>query len=263
MVKYCNAACKKKHRSKHKKACERRASEIYDEQLFKEIEPEECPLCFLPMPIDAGQYAFMLCCGKEICNGCIVAMYMREGGKNLCAFCRTPPESSDEECLKMDKGNGDGFFQLAGHYYDGDFGLPRDHQKANELYLKAGELGCARGYYNLGHSYHEGTGVEADKKKAKYYMELAAIGGSIDAMHNLGCEEFDEGNFDRAYKHFIIAAKAGSKESLVTVRDGFTKGGITKDEYEDTLRAYHERRMEMKSDTRDKAAEEARLARQR
>jgi len=27
-VKYCNAACKKKHRSKHKKVCERRAAEI-------------------------------------------------------------------------------------------------------------------------------------------------------------------------------------------------------------------------------------------
>ena len=27
-VKYCNAACKKKHRSKHKKVCERRAAEL-------------------------------------------------------------------------------------------------------------------------------------------------------------------------------------------------------------------------------------------
>ena len=28
MVKYCNAACKKKHRSKHKKKCERRMAEL-------------------------------------------------------------------------------------------------------------------------------------------------------------------------------------------------------------------------------------------
>ena len=35
MVKYCNAACKKKHRTKHKKKCERRAAEIQAElQLF-------------------------------------------------------------------------------------------------------------------------------------------------------------------------------------------------------------------------------------
>jgi len=31
-VKYCNAACKKKHRKKHKKACERRVAELHEEQ---------------------------------------------------------------------------------------------------------------------------------------------------------------------------------------------------------------------------------------
>ena len=40
-VKYCNAACKKKHRKKHKKACERRVAELYDEKLFKQPPPEE------------------------------------------------------------------------------------------------------------------------------------------------------------------------------------------------------------------------------
>ena len=38
LVKYCNAACKKKHRKKHKKACERRVAEMHDEKLFKEVE---------------------------------------------------------------------------------------------------------------------------------------------------------------------------------------------------------------------------------
>jgi len=51
MVKYCNAACKKKHRSKHKKKCKRRVAELHDEQLFKDHPPnEECPLCFLSRP---------------------------------------------------------------------------------------------------------------------------------------------------------------------------------------------------------------------
>ena len=31
LVVYCNAACKKKHRSKHKKKCERRVAELYDQ----------------------------------------------------------------------------------------------------------------------------------------------------------------------------------------------------------------------------------------
>ena len=33
-VKYCNAACKKKHRTKHKKACERRMAELHEEALL-------------------------------------------------------------------------------------------------------------------------------------------------------------------------------------------------------------------------------------
>ena len=30
LVAYCNAACKKKHRTKHKKKCERRVAELHD-----------------------------------------------------------------------------------------------------------------------------------------------------------------------------------------------------------------------------------------
>lgn len=92
-VKYCNAACKKKHRSKHKKACERRVAELFDEKLFLEIDPEECPLCFLPMPLETKTSCFKSCCGKRICVGCLYAM-MESEGKDLCAFCRTPPASS-------------------------------------------------------------------------------------------------------------------------------------------------------------------------
>ena len=81
LVKYCNAACKKKHRSKHKKACEKRVAELhYEHELFKEHPPrEECPICFLPLPRDIHQSSFKSCCGKVICNGCIYAMNEARG----------------------------------------------------------------------------------------------------------------------------------------------------------------------------------------
>ena len=64
-VKYCNAACKKKHRHKHKKACEKRVAELHDEKLFKEPPPrEECPICLIPLPLDASQMAFKSCWGN-------------------------------------------------------------------------------------------------------------------------------------------------------------------------------------------------------
>ena len=260
MVKYCNAACKKKHRTKHKKKCDRRVAELYDEKLFKEVEPEECPICFLPLECENETELFKSCCGKLICAGCIYAMLESEG-KDLCAFCRAPPPSSDEERVKqvkrlMDKGNGEGFYQLAGFYVRGLNGMPQDYQKANELNLKAGELGCAVGYFNLGNSYNSGRGVERDVKQAKHYWELAAIGGSAHARHNLGCIEGNEGNSHRAMKHFILAARSGHDNALEVVKKGYMSGLglLTKDEYANTLRAYQKRQKEMKSDARDKAA---------
>ena len=96
--------------------------------------------------------------------------------------------------------------------------------------------------------------MEVDKKKAKHYYELAAMGGNVHARHNLGSLEGQAGNHRRAFRHYIIAARAGHKESLDGLKEGFMMGLVTKDEYANTLRAYHERQKEMKSDMRDKAA---------
>ena len=261
MVKYCNAACKKKHRSKHKKACEERVAELHDEELFKDPPYEDCPICVLPFPLDAGQTMFQSCCGKIICNGCILAMIEEAHGRGkigLCAFCRNPASSPGEESIKrikklMEADNAYAFHQLAVYYDNGDHGMPQNIEKANELYLKAGELGCATAYLNLGISYDNGDGVEVDKKKEKYYYELAAMNGCVDARHNLGLLDWKAGNYHRAYKHFILSAKAGYKDSLDQVKIGFMGGHVTKDEYANTLRAHQDRVDEMKSDVRDRA----------
>ena len=259
-VKYCNAACKKKHRTKHKKACERRVAELHDEQLFKDHPPnEECPICFLVLP-KTEMISFQSCCGMKICNGCIYAMDM-SGGKDLCAFCRTPKTTSIEENLKRTRklteaGNAEAYYMLAGLYLRGIAGLSRDMDKANELLLKAGELGCAGAYFNLGNSHASGRhDLEVDMNKAINYWELAAMMGDLDARYNLGREEYrTNNNHRRAMRHFFLAARAGEKRSLDINKSGFMHGSITKDEYASTLRAYHERQKEMTSEMRDKAA---------
>ena len=258
-VKYCNAACKKKHRKTHKKKCEIWAAELYDEKLFKEPPPpEDCPICFLPLSSEDGAVVFQTCCGKDICDGCIYAMIESEGDDSLCAFCRTPDAKSIEEEVArakklMEKGNADAYAQLAGYFARGRMGTPQNWAKANELYLKAGELGCAEAYHNLGNSYDNGRGVEIDEKKAKHYWELAAMGGCVFARHNLGCAEEEAGNNQRAMKHFLISARVGDKDSLDKVTSGFRSGIITKDEYEEALRTYHNSQLEMKSEARDEA----------
>ena len=257
-VKYCNAACKKKHRKKHKKTCEKRVAELHEEALFKEVEPKECPICLLPQSGENRTESFQTCCGKVICCGCINAMIESEGGADICPFCRAPQNVSDEKDIKrikklMDKGITEAYYFLGCQYAQGEYGLPQDHQKANELYLKGGELGSAKGYYNLGNSYDVGRGVAIDKKKAIHYWELAAMNGHIMARHNLGGNEYEAGNTDRAIRHWLIAARAGLERSLDNVKTGYKNGLITKDEYANTLRAYQKRQNETKSDERDKA----------
>jgi TPR repeat protein len=181
------------------------------------------------------------------------------GKIGLCAFCRKPTPTSNEEIIKqlkklMEADNARAFANLAGYYDGGIVGMAQDFAKANELFLRAGELGYAEAYANLGNSYYNGSGVDVDKKKATDYWELAAMNGDVDARRNLGCMEAQVGNHQRALKHFVLAARAGHKKSLSNVEQGFVSGHVTKEEYENTSRAYQSRQDEMKSDDRDKAA---------
>ena len=86
--------------------------------------------------------------------------------------------------------------------------------------------------------YDEGLGVEKNGKKQVYHLEQAAIGGHPEARHNLGIEEWNNGRFDRARKHFIIAANLGYHESLKELRELYADGHASKEDYADALRAY-------------------------
>ena len=131
-----------------------------------------------------------------------------------------------------------------------------DWAKASELWLKSGELGCADAYQKLGFLFFCNEGVvETDNKKAKHYVELAAMNGNVDARHCLGLLEQQVGSYQRAMKHYKLAARAGLPESLDRIKDGFMEGVVSKGEFEQTLRTFHECQTEMKSELRDAAAE--------
>jgi len=254
MIKYCNAACKKKHRKKHKKACSKRVAELHDEALFNKEPPprEECPICMIPLPFKLNESTFFPCC-------CNKREEILKGKIPLCPFCKEPTLTSDEHHIKqisklVDNNNAKACNVLGDSYSRGVLGLTRDYRKANELFLKAGELGCADGYRSLGDAYDRGIGVEADQKKAKYYYELAALNGSVTARSYLSGVEGRAFKFKRAIKHLLIAAQSGDEESLGYVKLKFSVGMVTKDEYANTLRAYHEKQKETWSDARDKAA---------
>ena len=262
MVKYCNRDCQIAHRPRHKRACKKRASEIRDEKLFQESPPpEDCPICFLPLSLDTRESTFKSCCGKLVCLGCVHAMIEERGEEEesaYCPFCRTPQANSNEEEIErteklMENGNANAFYVLAGLYLEGTHGVVQDLAKACELYLKAGELGYANGYYCLGNAYREGRGVELDTKKARHYYELGAMKGCAIARNNLGSLEGISGNHRQAMKHCMISASAGFTQSLNVVKVGFKEGYVTKEEYESTLCAHNKWQDEIKSDMRDRA----------
>ena len=85
---------------------------------------------------------------------------------------------------------------------------------------------------------------------AMHYWELAAMSGHVQARHNIGNLEGRAGNEQRAFKHLMIAARSGARESLEEIKIGFMRGMVTKEEYENTLRLHHERQKEMKSEDR-------------
>ena len=257
---YCNAACKKKHRSKHKKQCERRVAELHDEALFREQPPEfgDCPICFLRLPTMDNGRRYMECCGKMICSGCVHAdVYDNLGniivGKK-CPFCRTPFATAVAEDIKrlkkrMEVGDAYAFYAMGCSHDRGDCGLPQDSAKAVEFWRKAGKFG----YNNLGNAYNNGEGVERDTKMANHYHELAAMEGMVSARHNLGGKEYNAGNHDRALKHYMIAVRGGCTKSLKVIQRMYMDGLATKDQYANSLRSHQAYLNEIKSDQRDKA----------
>ena len=265
LVKYCNRDCQIAHRPQHKKECKRRAAELHDEKLFKQppLQYGDCPICFLRLPTLRTASTYKSCCGKVICNGCAYAPVYDDKGnvitEKTCPFCRLPISISDEEeneriKRRVESGDAEAIYNLGQFYANGYYGFPHDQAKALELWHQAGKLGNSRAYHNIGSAYYFGNGVEMDTKKAWHYYNLAAMGGDVKARNNLGVEEVNAGNYDRALKHFMIAVKDGGNDSLETMQKMYSNGLATKDDYKKALESYQEYLNEIKSDQRDKVA---------
>ena len=108
----------------------------------KRSEQDDCPICQLPLPVDAKQYMFKTCCMKIVCNGCILT---RKRGMRDCPFCRTPrPDESQFLAMvrkRVDKGDQMAIWFLGVQYSCGHCGLEKDMTRAVELYERAAELG--------------------------------------------------------------------------------------------------------------------------
>ena len=242
----------------------RQRAELHYELLFKQPPPEEdCPICMIRLPALLTGRTYMSCCGKVICHGCIHAPVYDDKGNEVdhekCPFCRTPAPISNWDMIKrfeqrMEQNDPEAIRDVGTFYSYGRYGLPQNHAKALELWIRAAKLGSADAYYNIGSAYRQGSEVEQDINKAVYYWELAAIEGSLFARYNLGVIEGQAGNMDRALNHFMIAAGHGDTDCLESIKQRYLRGFATKDDYTKALRSYQAYLDEIKSKQRDQAA---------
>jgi TPR repeat protein len=263
LVKYCNRTCQAAHRPAHKKACKERVAQLFDEKLFKLPPPhhEDCPICYLRLPIDLDQIMYQSCCGKMLCRGCVHehSVAASDTEKEKCVFCRTEAPSSDEEDIermkkRVEANDAWAMVNLGEFYLLGMKGLRQDHAKTLELLHKSAKLGNHFAHFNLSICYQTGGIGENDTRKATYHGQLAAMAGNVRARNSLGCDEGNAGNMDRAFKHLMISANVGCDKSMKEVQEGFRRGFVTKDDYAKTIRAHGNSIDEMKIDDRDRSA---------
>ena len=256
LVKYCTVSCQKNHRPQHKKACKMGLAKLRDDNLFKMPDGShlgECPLCCLPLSLDLELSSLTSCCSELICDGCCYANAKSNGGER-CPFCREPYAMSMEEAernvaKRIKAGDPVAFRQkgieakIAGNYI-----------VALDYLTKAAKMGDAESHYQLGEMHYAAQGMERDMKKAIYHYEEAAIGGHTTARHNLGT--FENNNYlryDRAVKHYIIAASLGFDPSLSALQDLYKIGRVKKEDLAAAFRAHHAAVEGTKSSQREEA----------
>ena len=169
-VRYCGVKCQRDHRPKHKRACKKRAAELRDEVLFKQPESSnygDCPICYLPLSIDADKSTMKSCCSKIICDGCYFAnksSELKQRQVHKCPFCRHPLARTDKEsnmCM-MKRVEANDLVAMS------EMGIKRyregDYSSALEYLTKAAGMGDIMAHDQLSIMYRKGQGVEKDRK---------------------------------------------------------------------------------------------------
>ncbi|EJK55800.1 hypothetical protein THAOC_24427 [Thalassiosira oceanica] len=197
------------------------------------------------------------CCMKLVCKGCSLAA-RRRGMYDRCPFCRAlrPANKASELAMiqkRVSKGDAEAINNLAGQYWFGYLGLPKDVPRAVELWTEAAELGSVDAHYMLGVTYYKGDGVQQDKPRGVRNFQDAAMKGDVSSRHSLGVVEFDNGNYELAVQHWMISANMGLENSLHNIKEMFMRAQATKAQYAEALMGYGDAVEDMKSHQREEA----------
>ena len=117
---------------------------------------DDCPICFLLLPSMNNGNAFMACCGKFICAGCMCAW--RKKGRNsfTCPHCRAEMPKNRGRDIKLlnkrvESNDGNAMSVLDD--------VVKDRAKGMKLLLRASELGSVFANTELAIMYKKGKYV--------------------------------------------------------------------------------------------------------
>ena len=141
-IRYCSAACQKKHWRTHKAECKRikavldggerqppvgqyaldMAAPLSEEAiasgLFDNPPPTpDCPICMVRLPVSSGTITYAPCCGKKICTACCYdnkKVFEKNNQKRAdkmqavldympCPFCRAPRAKDNSDLIERAK----------------------------------------------------------------------------------------------------------------------------------------------------------------
>ena len=184
----------------------------------------------------------MGCCSKTICHGCNYAHQKRQLEQRLerrtCPFCRHPIPKSNEEADKILIKRAEANDPVALRFVGTTRSEEGDIKGAIEYWKKAAAMGDAEAHFQLSFLYASGNGVEKDEKKELYHLEQAAIDGHPNARHNLGLFEWENGQDERATRHFVIAANLGDDMSIEKLKKMYQLRLCSKEDLAAALRAH-------------------------
>jgi TPR repeat protein len=198
------------------------------------------------------------CCSKWICDGCAFANKLREREarlQNTCPFCRNilPTTQEEAEIINMkraEKSDPVAMTEIGKKHCE-----EKDYERAIEYWTKAADLGDVEAHFDLAFMNWKGKGVEKDEKRGLYHLVEAAIAGHPGARYNLALKEGRSERFDRAVKHFIIAANLGHGGSIQMLKEFYADGLVSKEDFAAALRAHQAAVDATKSPQRDAASE--------
>lgn len=219
----------------------------------------------------------MSCCGKIICQGCIVGREraeLQESGfiiegktpedkqfmlitglwSTLCPFCRAKEPENEEEVvqrlnarigIRNDEDYTIALLALGTRYFhlEGNTGLPLNYEKAEELFQQAYNLGNPAAAWYLSDLYKRRYPDQTEKRME--YVRRGEILGDIDCMNVLTKLAVESKNYTEIPRLCMKVARLGVEPH--NLMSCYKMGLLSKDDLATTLRAHQAAKDEMKT----------------